>query len=583
MSEERIVPSPAIPDVVTFTILIDGEEVDKTINILSIMVLKEINKIPYAQLVIRDGSASLEDFELSAGDFFLPGKEIEVQVGYRSEESTIFKGVIIKHGIKKTSYGPSLLEIECKDKCIKLTAGRKNRFFYDMTDSDSLTEILDEYDVDANVESTDTEHQRLIQNHVCDWDYVLTRAEVNGMLVIADDGSLQVKQPEVSGEPVLTLTYGANILSFEAEMDARFQYPATSTVSWDSANQENLEMEGEEPESPAQGNLTSSDLSEVLGAESFLYQHNGQLKDQELQSWANSIMLRSRLARIRGWVSFLGFADIKPDNVITLNGLGDRFNGDAYISGVKHVINDGNWTTHAQIGLDPECFIRKKDDVVEIPAAGIIPHINGLVIGKVVQLEEDPDSEDRVKIKIPVLGADEDGVWARIACLDAGENRGTFYRPDIDDEVVVGFLNDDPRDPIILGQLNSSAKPAPLTATDDNFEKGYVSREELKQIFNDEKKSIEISIPNGNKILLTEDEGAIIIEDENSNIVTMNSDGITMESPGDINITASGDVNIEGTNVNVTASAEFKAEGSAGAEVSSGGTMTVKGSLVQIN
>lgn len=583
MSEERVVPSPAIPDVVTCTVMVDGQEIDDVINILSIVVLKEINKIPYAKLVIQDGSPAEEDFVVSAGDTFMPGNEIEIQAGYRSEESTIFKGIIVKHGIKKTSYGPSSLEIECKDKALKITAGRKNRFFYEATDADALTEILSDYDVDSSVESTEATHQRLIQNHTTDWDFILTRAEINGLFAFANDGVLAIKPPNVGGSSVLSLTYGANIISFEAEMDARFQYPAVSTVSWDSANQENLEMEGEEPDSPAQGDVSSSDLSSVLGADTYLHQHNGQVKDAELQSWANAVMLRSRLARIRGWVSFMGFADIKPDNVITLNGLGTRFNGEAYVSAVKHVIAEGNWTTQAQMGIDPECFAKKNNDIAEIPAAGIIPPINGLVIGVVVQLEEDPDGEDRVKIKIPVLGADEEGVWARIACLDAGDSRGTFFRPDLEDEVVIGFLNDDPRDPIILGQLNSSAKPAPFTATDDNFEKGYVSREELKQVFNDELKSIEISTPNGNKILLSEDEGAIIIEDENSNVITLNSDGITMESQGDINISAGGDVNIEGTNVKATASAEFKAEGSAGAEVSSGGTMTVKGSLVQIN
>ena len=37
---------------------------------------------------------------------------------------------------------------------------------------------------------------------------------------------------------------------------------------------------------------------------------------------------------------------------------------------------------------------------------------------------------------------------------DAGENRGSFWRPEIGDEVVLGFLNSDPRDAIILGMLN---------------------------------------------------------------------------------------------------------------------------------
>lgn len=158
-----------------------------------------------------------------------------------------------------------------------------------------------------------------------------------------------------------------------------------------------------------------------------------------------------------------------------------------------------------------------------------------------------------------------------------------FFRPEIGDEVVLGFLNGDPRDPVILGMLNSSAKPAPITAADDNHEKGLVTRSEMKLVFNDDEISVKLETPKGNILTVSDQEGAILLEDENGNKITMNADGITLESAADVNITASGDVNIEGTNINVSASAQFKAEGSAGAEVSSGATATLKGSLVQIN
>jgi uncharacterized protein involved in type VI secretion and phage assembly len=181
------------------------------------------------------------------------------------------------------------------------------------------------------------------------------------------------------------------------------------------------------------------------------------------------------------------------------------------------------------------------------------------------------------------LNPDEQGVWARIANMDAGDNRGSFFLPEIGDEVLVGFINDDPRDPIVLGMLHSSAKPAPLTASDDNHEKGWVTRSEMKVIFDDDKKSIKIETPAGNKIILDEDEGAITLEDQNANKVIMNSDGITIESPGKIEIKASQDLSMEGMNIDGKANMQFKAEGSAGAELSSSGSTTIKGSMVQIN
>ena len=161
--------------------------------------------------------------------------------------------------------------------------------------------------------------------------------------------------------------------------------------------------------------------------------------------------------------------------------------------------------------------------------------------------------------------------------------RGFVFRPEIGDEVIIGFINDDPNDAVVLGMLHSSTKPAPISGSDDNHEKGLVTRSEMKVLFDDDKKVIEISTPAGKIITLDEDQGNIVIADDNSNTVTIDDSGITLNSPKDINIKATGDVNIEGTNVSIAANANFKAEGLAGAEVSTSAVAVLKGSLVQIN
>jgi uncharacterized protein involved in type VI secretion and phage assembly len=242
----------------------------------------------------------------------------------------------------------------------------------------------------------------------------------------------------------------------------------------------------------------------------------------------------------------------------------------------------GNWITNVQFGLSDKWFAQSQK-VAPPKASGLIPPVNGLMIGVTTKLEEDPEGEYRVLVKLPVIDANAEGVWARIALLDAGNERGSFFRPEIGDEVVVGFLNDDPRDPVILGMLHSSANPAPIEPADDNHEKGFVTRSGMRLNFNDENNVITIDTPNGNSVNLSEEDGGILIEDENGNKIELNSSGITMDTPSDFNLKATGDVNIEGVNVNLKASAQLKAEGSGGAEVSSSAIMTVKGSLVQIN
>ena len=257
-------------------------------------------------------------------------------------------------------------------------------------------------------------------------------------------------------------------------------------------------------------------------------------------------------------------------------------NGKVYVSGIRHEISNGTWKTDAQFGLSPEWFTRTYP-VSQLPATGILPAIQGLQIGIVSQLKEDPDGEDRILVKVPVISNSESGIWARIACLDAGDKRGSFFRPEIGDEVVVGFLNNDPRDPIVLGALNSSSKSCPVPATDENHEKGYVSRSEMKLIFNDDKKSIKLETPAGKSILMDEDAGSIKLEDENGNKIILDADGITIESKKKIILKTDDDIEVKGKDIKNTAQASFKADGSAGIELTSSAIAKLKGSLVQIN
>ncbi len=584
MADSRIIPTQAATDLATFTILIDGEELSGEIGVDTIYVVKSVNKIPAARITLFDGSVAREDFEISSGDVFLPGKEVEIKGGYHSDEDTIFKGIIIKHSIEAKRNKPSRLIIDLKDESVKMTIGRKSKYFEEVSDSDVMEEIIGEYGLTADVESTDITHAEMVQHHATDWDFLLSRADVNGKLVFVDDGELTVKAPDLSEDPLVELAYGTNVFDFEAGMDARDQYSAVKSSSWDLANQEVVEGEADEPSITEQGNFTVTELADVIGLEEFKLQHTGKVADDELKAWADAQLLKSRLSKIKGKVKIQGFSDIKPGNVIELAGFGERFNGVAFVSSIAHqVSSQSNWFTDIEFGLNKDWFMNQYDDIEDKPAAGLLPAVHNLQIGVVTNIHEDPDGEERIRVRLPIIDSENDGVWARLTTLDGGDSRGMIFRPEIDDEVIVGFLNGDPRDPIILGSVFSSAKPAPVAAEEENNEKGFVSRSEMKVLFDDDKVSITIETPNGNKIVLSEDEGSILVEDENGNKMEMTSSGIDLETSGDINIKADGDMNLEGTNVNIKASAQLTAEGSAGAELSSSGQAVVKGSIVMIN
>lgn len=588
MTNQSTIPTPASPDVCTAAILIDGTEISGEFHVLSIYVSRELNRIPSATILLQDGEAAKSTFAASNTEHFIPGKAIEIQLGYRAQNETVFKGIIIKHSIKIRKNG-SQLSIDCRDEAVKMTMGAKSRYYLDKKDSDIMEEVIDAYGLQKDVSATQVELKQVVQYDASDWDFLLCRAEANGMVIKVEDGKIGIAPPAASAASVLSVQYGASLLELDAEIDARWQSPGISAQSWNAADQEVLSTDASEPATTDNGNLSPGTLAEVIGGDSHALIHGGKLSQPELQAWADGRLLKERLAKVRGRAKFTGFAGVMPDKVIEITGIGERFEGKLYVSGVRHSFAKGNWETDVQLGLNPE-ICAETFNLRPLPAAGLLPAISGLQIGIVTVLESDPDGEDRIKLRVPTISMSEEGIWARIATLDAGKERGTFFRPEIGDEVVVGFLDDDPRHPVVLGMCHSSAKPAPEPAKDDNHRKGYVSREKMKLTFDDEKKVITLETPGGNKILLSEEDKGIRFEDQNGNKITLDDNGIVIESSKDLILKASQDIKQEGMNMELKAQTALKATGTSSAEVSSSSTSikgsattVIQGGLVQIN
>ena len=588
MRNESIIPTPATPDVCTVAILIEGAQISGEYHVLAISVTRELNRIPTATIQLRDGEAAIATFPASNTDHFIPGKQIEIQLGYRSRNDSVFKGIIVKHSIK-IRRNESVLILECRDQAVKMTGSSNSRYYTDKKDSDIMEEIIGLHGLQKSVTATQPNLKEVVQYEATDWDFLVCRAEANGQVVIVEDGKITTSHPATGQEPIVSVRYGTTILELDAEIDARLQSKSIKATSWNATDQEMIDAEANEPSVTPSGNLDAAGLAEVIGDNVHQLRHGGKLSQPELQAWADARLLKERLAKVRGRAKFQGFAGVLPGKIIEITGIGERFEGKMYVAGVRHLVANGNWETDVEFGLKPDLFAETYN-LRPLPAAGLLLAVSGLQIGVVTVLENDPDGEDRIKVKLPLISTADEGIWARLATLDAGNERGTFFRPEIGDEVIVGFLNDDPRHPIVLGMCHSSAKPAPETAKDTNHHKGYISREKMKLTFDDEKKIIALETPGGNKITLSDEDKGLVLEDQNGNKITLNDSGIKIESSKDLILQAAKDIKIEGLNTEVKAQTAFKASGTGSAEVS-GASTTIRGSattviqggLVQIN
>ncbi len=581
MSEVNTIPSVKPKSVSTFTIMLDGNKISDQFKVMSIVVEKEINSISKATVLLQDGSAAEQGFTSSNSDELIPGKEIEILAGYQNDEETVFKGVTIKHSLKVRK-STSVLVVECRHVAIKMTTKLRNNYFHDLNDSDIADQLCRDHGLSLDSDSTEITYKEVVQYNCTDWDFMVCRAEENGFWITTNEGAkIGFKKPDFNQEPILSLTYGATIKELDAEIDARHQYENLKSIAWSPAEQEAINSEAQDPSVPAAGNLSANDLAGVVDNSELEIRHTA-LNQEELQNWANGMFKRQRLAKIRGKLKIDGIHTPLPGLLCELQNVGERFEGKVMITGVRHHIEKGNWETFIQFGASPKRFAEKFK--IEQPmASALLPAVQGLQIGVVTNLE-DPDGEERIQVRLPMVHDSDDGAWMRLCSLDAGENRGWVFRPEIGDEVITGFLNSDPRYGVILGKVHSSKNNAPIEGSNDNFEKGFVSKEELKLLFDDDKKKITIETPGGHTAILDDDDTSITLEDSNGNKLIMNSDGIEIESIKDIKLKASADIKMDaGSNIDIGGGANAKVSGGAGAELSSGGSTAVKGSVVQLN
>lgn len=592
-------PQPG--DVITFTIKVEGSAIPDDYMVHSIHIEQGINRISFAELVVLDGSVSEESFSVSSGSTFLPGNKLVIEAGYNNQNTSIFEGIITGQNLRVDNHIGSALTVQCKDTAIKMTVGRQNAMYNKVKDSDVMTKLIGNHSgVSADVTATSTQWPTMIQHYCSDWDFLLSRAQVNGMVVTTLDGRVSVFEPGKNSSPVLTITYGDTLYSFDGELNAVTQLSSVKASAWDPAQQK--VVDGKANNSYAgPGNLSSKKLSDVVGLSEFELQTSAPEAQGDLTGWAKAQMLISEYAKITAEVRFQGSPKVKPGTYITLKGLGDRFNGDHLVCSVTHDISEGNWFIDAKLGLSPEWFIAQPD-VVAPAASGLLPGIEGLYNATVKKIYDDPDNAYRILLDMPLLDPAGDGVWARLSNFYSTNGAGAFFLPEVGDEVIAGFLNQDPRYPVILGSVYSAKnKPfSELSPNEKNSHKAIVSNSHLRMVFNDEDVVLTLTTPNSNTVTLDDKNKQISIKDQNGNSIVMSDSGIDINSPKNINISAdqkvsikgnmgvsveasSGDVTTKGLNIEENASVNYQAKGGAAATVQGGASLTLKGAMVMIN
>jgi Rhs element Vgr protein len=584
----------------SLAVFINGSPIKDYYPVISVMVSHEVNRISFAEVTLIDGDLKNSSFPLSDSNDFVPGAEIEIKAGYTSVPSeSLFKGYIVRQGIQINDDFGSNMVLNCKHKAVTMTFNKTEAQFSKLADSAIMAQIIQKYGLSSTVKATSPVQETVFQKLATDWDFILSRAEFYGYIITLDGDAITIGTPKTDAAAVLRVAMGESVRSFSAFLNSEKQATGIEASAWDIKNQALIKTNASEPSVNGQGNLNGKSLSGKLGQSKLLLNSGIPMVQEELKAWADGTLLKMRMAAIKGSVSFIGNASVLPGKIIELAGVGDRFNGKAFVTAVEHQIDNGNWNTTVQFGLD-NLPIYEKADFSYPQASGQLPPIHGLQVGTVKKLVDDPEGQYRILVNLISNAEQQDGIWARQANFYATSDFGAGFLPEVGDEVVIGFLENNPRYPIILGSLYSNARKTAFAAKDDNnYLKALSTKSNLKISFDDEKKVTRIETPAGNMITLSDDAKSVEIIDQNKNTFKMNSSGISLNSPKDITIEATGnlslnatgkislaakqDVAVSGLNVENTANVSFSAKGNATAELSASGQTTVKGAIVMIN
>ena len=207
-------------------------------------------------------------------------------------------------------------------------------------------------------------------------------------------------------------------------------------------------------------------------------------------------------------------------------------------------------TTPPSQAYNPRSLLAAADDyrnAASLPAApryGVYP----AVVWDIV----DPDQQGRVKVALP-WAQDADGepyrAWARLATLAAGKNRGSWFIPEVDDEVLVTFEGGDPSKPYVIGALwnGVDTPPTSMDSGGDNNVKMLRTRSGLQITLDDTLGSerLELSTPGGQELVLADSSDSIEITAGDSKVVI---------KAGQIEIETSGKLVVDASTVELNAS-----------------------------
>lgn len=509
--------------------------------------------------------------------------------------------------------GNSTFQVRAYNKMARLHFMRKTRSFLSLKDSDIVSQIAGEAGLSATVEATDEQYKYLVQWNQTNLEFILDRANRIGYQVYVDDTKIYFQPAgtlRTSASDAGILGYADNLSKFEPRLSPMRQMKKVIVHGWNPATKQSIAATAQSPSSTDyMGGISGNGGSKLQSA--FGTQSETALFDEYVVSQTEATAIAQGILDQlnREWIEIEGTAmlspKIKPATKVTVQNVPGGFNGDYFVTAVRHTWNvEGGSTSFTVSG-------RISPGVSGLlGGAGMGPRVYG-VWPAVVTNNNDPDNLGRVKVKYPFMpqnnGADLESFWVRIATPMTGPSMGLQILPEINDEVLIAFGGGNPNDPYIIGFLWNGVDKPPLTSS-QAVSSGKVIQRQFKTpaghivLFQDKQNDelIKITDKDGQFIEMVSKAGSqkITIKANKDMDITVGGNlkidvtgNIDIKSTGNTAIKATGTgafeatqaMSIKGLSLAMQANTTAELKANASLSLSSSGMAELKGSLVKIN
>ena len=541
------------------------------------------------------------------GPDFKIGAEIKIKTTAAQERNpnepgnaqpqTLITGEVTALECEFDANGRATLVVRGYDPSYRMHIGRKTATFLNMTDNAIIDKVARDSKLKAAISPTPTRHEYVIQNNQTDMDFVRGRAQRVGYdLHVDENGQLSFTKANQTKGAVTTLEWGKDLIHFHPTISAMQQTGRVIVRAWDVKAKTLVQSQTNIPAKLEQGgDLLDADYATSRQNAETVVSNESALDSEAAKAFAAAIAeeLHGNFVKAEGMC--VGIPDVRAGRTVKLTGLGEKFSGNYLItSATHHYAPRGGYTTSFAItGRHADTLSQLLSDTHSQRDG----HIEGVVVG-VITNNNDPLGLGRTKVKFPWLGEQIESAWCRMAAPMAGNGRGFYYIPEVNDEVLVAFEHGDPNVPYILGALwNTTDKPPKPSG--NIVSAGKVNKRILRSrsgheiVFCDEAGKESITIVDKtekNKIVIDSTKKSLGISVSGDCVIK--ADGqCTIEAKQNIELKSTGkDVTIDCTNFTVKAKANCKIESSAQLDlesamvnVKSKGPLAIDGKPVQIN